>query len=405
MNAHFDATEALRPLKSSPKSTTADAYADVLARCPVSRVRIDGSDVDWWGALGHAELQGVLRDFRSMSSTVATEADGTTPAIFPLFADPPLHTGYRKLLNPNFPVEVVGRLEAGNRAIAVEMIDDMIGRGRADFAKGYTSRFPTRVLCRFLGVPDEDWPVHHEFVMATGEQVGFAVSGQDDEQAFVDAMFKVLPYVQKVIDDHRANPREDIVSSFVSGEIKGRSLTDMEISKLIIAMMLAGHGTTTAALSNTVLRLALDQDLQDRLRAEPHRIPDALEESLRLDTPQQTLSRKCIRDTVIGDQAISAGEYVLTSYGSANVDPRKFPDPGKFDLDRQDKSHMSFGFGLHACLGQHFARMNMRLTLEELLARTSSFAVAGDVVRRSFPVLSVDEMPLEFRPADGPSIS
>ncbi|MBH0776348.1 cytochrome P450 [Nocardia bovistercoris] len=399
MNAHLDVTEALRPLKGDPKATTADAYAAALGSCPVSRVAIDGSEVNWWGALGHSELQAALRDFKSLSSTVATEADGATPAIFPLFADPPLHTGYRKLLNPNFPPEVVGRLEVGNRAIAVEMITDLIGRGKADFAKEYTYPFPTRVLCRFLGVPDEDWPVHHEFVMATGEQVGFAVSGQDDEQSFVDAMFKVLPYVQKVIDDHRANPREDIVSSFISGHVKDRSLTDMEISKLIIAMMLAGHGTTTAALSNTVLRLALDQDLQDRLRAEPHRIPDALEESLRLDTPQQALSRKCIKDTVIGGQAIAAGEYVLTSYGSANVDPRKFPDPGRFDLDREDKGHLSFGFGLHACLGQHFARMNMRLTLEELLARTSSFSVAGDVIRRSFPVLSVDEMPLEFHPA------
>lgn len=399
MHHHLKVDEALAPLKTDPRAVTADAYAEVFQKCPVSRIKITGSDVDWWGALGHAELQAVLKDFRSMSSTVATEADGTTPAIFPLFADPPLHTGYRKLLNPNFPVEVVGRLEDGNRAIAVEMIDGLIASGRADFAAGYTSPFPTRVLCRFLGVPDEDWPVHHEFVMATGEQVGFAVSGQDDEQAFVDAMFKVLPYVQKVIDDHRANPREDIVNSFVSGTIGERSLSDMEISKLIIAMMLAGHGTTTAALSNTVLRLALDQDLQSQLRAEPHRIPDALEESLRLDTPQQTLSRKCVKDTVIAGQVISAGEYVLTSYGSANVDPRRFPDPGTFDLDREDKTHMSFGFGLHACLGQHFARMNMRITLEELLARTSSFSVAGDVVRRSFPVLSVDEMPLEFSAA------
>lgn len=90
---------------------------------------------------------------------------------------------------------------------------------------------------------------------------------------------------------------------------------------------------------------------------------------------------------------------MLTSYGSANVDPRRFPDPGKFDLDREDKNHLAFGFGLHACLGQHFARMNMRITLEELLARTSSFSVNGEVKRRSFPVLSVDEMPLVLRAA------
>ncbi|MFE2487679.1 cytochrome P450 [Streptomyces mirabilis] len=393
MSVPLNATAALEHLKSDPGAGAAEAYGEVLGQCPMARVKIAGSDVDWWGALGYAELTAVLRDFRKMSSTVTTEPDGT-PAILPLFADPPLHTGFRKLLNPNFPPEVVGRLEAGNREIVVAMIDALVAANEVDFSTQFTFPFPTRVLCRFLGVPDSDWPFHHEFVMAVGEQVGFAVNDQQDEQLFVEAMGKILPYVQKVIVDHRENSRDDIVNSFVTGQVQGRELTDPEISKLIIAMMLAGHGTTTAALSNTVLRLARDQELQSLLRAEPHRIPDAIEESLRIDTPQQTLSRKCIADAEIAGEKIAAGEFVLTSYGSANVDPRRFPDPGKFDLDREDKNHLAFGFGLHACLGQHFARMNMRITLEELLARTSSFADNGLVKRRSFPVLSVDEMPL-----------
>lgn len=397
VNAPLKVAEALAPLKTDPAAVTAEVYAETLQTCPMSRVEITGSDVNWWGALGHAELTTVLKDFRKMSSTVTTEPDGT-PAILPLFADPPLHTGFRKLLNPNFPPEVVGRLEAGNRQIAGEMIDALVAQGEVDFSNGYTFPFPTRVLCRFLGVADSDWPVHHEFVMAVGEQVGFAVGDEQDEQIFIAAMGKVLPYVQKVIEDHRQNPQDDIVNSFVTGEVQGRQLTDIEISKLIIAMMLAGHGTTTAALSNTVLRLAQNPDLQAYLRAHPDRLPDAIEESLRLDTPQQTLSRKCVADTEIAGQKVSAGEFVLTSYGSANVDPRKFPNPGKFDIDREDKGHLSFGFGLHACLGQHFARMNMRLTLEELFARTTSFTVSGTVKRRSFPVLSVDEMPLLLEP-------
>ncbi|RYE39509.1 MAG: cytochrome P450 [Hyphomicrobiales bacterium] len=397
MTGALRVSEALAPLKDDPHAGTAAVYAESLEKCPMSRVNITGSDVDWWGALGHAELTAVLRDFRKMSSTVTTEPDGT-PAILPLFADPPLHTGFRKVLNPNFPREVVGRLEAGNRQIAGEMIDALVAQGSVNFSTGYTFPFPTRVLCRFLGVADADWPVHHEFVMAVGEQVGFAVGDEQDEQIFIAAMGKVLPYVQKVIEDHRQNPQDDIVNSFVTGEVQGRQLTDVEISKLIIAMMLAGHGTTTAALSNTVLRLAQDQELQAYLRAHPDRIPDALEESLRIDTPQQTLSRKCVVDTEIGGQKISAGDFVLTSYGSANVDPRRFPNPEKFDIDREDKAHLAFGFGLHACLGQHFARMNMRITLEELFARTSSFSVNGTVKRRSFPVLSVDEMPLLLEP-------
>jgi cytochrome P450 len=220
-----------------------------------------------------------------------------------------------------------------------------------------------------------------------------------DAPQFAQPFGDILPYVHKVIADHRENPREDIVTSFINGQVEGRGLTDAEIGKLIIAMMLAGHATTTAALSNTVLRLAQDQDLQGRLRAEPHRIPDALEESLRIDTPQQALTRRCAADTELGGEKIPAGDLVLANYGSANVDPARYPDPGKFDLDRQDKSHLAFGFGLHACLGQHLARLDLRIALEELLARTTSFSLNGQVRRRSYPVLSVLEMPLTLRTA------
>jgi cytochrome P450 len=241
--------------------------------------------------------------------------------------------------------------------------------------------------------------VHQAFVMAVGESVN---GGLSDPTVQFDMPFgDVVPYVQKVIDDHRENPRDDIVTSFIEGEIEGRHLRDSEIVKLIIAMMLAGHATTTAALANTVLRLAQDQELQDRLRAEPHRIPDAIEESLRIDTPQQTLTRKCVVDTELGGVTIPAGDFVLTNYGSANVDPARYPDPDRFDLDRKDKGHLAFGFGLHACLGQHLARLDLRIALEELLSRTTSFALNGKVKRQSYPVLTVDEMPLTLKVTGG----
>ncbi|WP_328784811.1 cytochrome P450 [Streptomyces canus] len=397
MTVRWNATKAMRHLDSDPTAGTAEVYGEMLAKCPVARVEVAGSKVDWWAALGHAELTSVLRNFRGMSSTVTTDADGM-PAIIPLFADPPLHTGFRKLLNPNFPPEVVGRLESGIRQVAVEMVDAMVAAGEVDFAEAFSFPYPTRVLCRFLGVPDSDWPVHHDFVMTIDELSNSGLS--DPETKMFDKPFgDIAPYVLKVVADHRENPRDDIVDSFIAGQVEGRSLSDYEIVKLMIAMMLAGHATTTAALANTVLRLAQDQEVQDRLRAEPHRIPDAIEESLRIDTPQQTLSRKCLVDTELGGEKIAAGEYVLVNYGSANVDPARFPDPGRFDLDRADKNHLAFGFGLHACLGQHLARLDLRIALEELLARTSSFSINGDVVRRSYPVLSVNEMPLRMNAA------
>ena len=387
----------MKSLEANPGVGVAEPYGRLLARCPVSRVDLPDSQVDWWGAFGYEELLSVLKNPRAMSSTVGTDENGF-PTIVPLFADPPLHTGYRKLLNPNFPPEVVGRIEADIRVFADEMVADMVAKRDVEFFMAFAAKFPTRVLCRFLGVPDQDWPIHYEFNAAVdaSTDVGLTNPSGGIPQEILDAF---LPYIQRVIADHREHPREDIVNSFITGRIDGRALDDGEIIHLIIAMMLAGHATTTAALSNFVLRIASDPDLQAFLRAHPDRISDALEECLRMDTPQQALMRKCLVDTELGGETIKAGDYVLTNYGSANVDPRKFPTPEKFDIDRAGRGHLAFGFGLHQCLGQHLARLDMRIAVEALLAGTSSITLNGSVKRRTYPVLAAIEMPLRLEPS------
>ncbi|MBH0776338.1 cytochrome P450 [Nocardia bovistercoris] len=398
MTATFNPDEELRRLEDDPAAGTAEVYRGLLSQCPVSKVEVPNSTVSYWGAFAYDELISVMRNFRVMSSTVAADENGF-PAIVPLFADPPTHSGYRKLLNPNFPPEVVGRLAETIRTMAQQMVEELVELGEVDFAQTFATQFPTRVLCLFLGVPDEDWPVHHRFNLAvdvaTGTGLNLPTEGLPAE-IFAD----ITPYIQRVIEDHRANPRQDIVSSFIDGRIGDRALEEFEIVQLIIAMMLAGHATTTAALNNAVLRLAQDQELQSYLRSNPERIADAIEESLRIDTPQQALTRKCLADTEIGGVTIPAGDFVLTNYGSANVDPKHWSDPEKFDIDRAGKGHLAFGHGLHQCLGQHLARLDMRIAVEELLARTSSITLAGPVKRRTYPVLAPTSMPVRLHARD-----
>lgn len=387
----------LRHIEDAAAEGTAKVYGDLLGRCPVGRVAVDGSKIDWWGVFGHAELLSAARNFRALSST--TPSDG--PRIVPLQADPPLHTDFRKLLNEHFTQEAVGRLADEIRGFAGEMLDGLVGRGRADFAAEFAFPFPTRVLCRFLGVPDDQWPVHHDFVMAMDKATGHGLN--DPDVPVPDEIFGgILPHLQRLIADHLEHPRDDVVSGILSGRLGDRPPQEPEILNLIVTIMLAGHITTTSGLGNTVLRLARDQELQDLLRARPDRIPDAIEESLRIDTPQQAMPRRCVADTELGGETIRAGEYVLLNFGSANVDPAAWPDAATFDLDRADKRHLAFGRGLHQCIGQSLARLEMRIALEELLARTSSFAVDGPVRRRTWPLLAVSGMPLRLRPA-GPA--
>lgn len=395
MTADWDVRREMKVMEDDAHVEAAEAYAELLSQCPVSRVHVDGAQVNWWGAFGFDELLSVLKNFKVFSSNVAADENGH-PNIVPLFADPPLHTGFRKLLNPNFPPNVVGRIENDIRGFAEEMVREMAAKGDVDFYTDFAVKYPTRVLCRFLGVPDEDWPIHFRFVH---KDDGTDFLAEPDKTAKAERFAEFLPYIQGVIEDRRANPKDDIINNFVTGEVDGRKLTDPEIVQLVIAMMLAGHATTTAAISNFVFRVADDQSLQAFLRANPERIPDALEESLRMDSPQQALLRKCTVDTELGGQTIKAGDFVLTNYGSANNDPKRFPNPEKFDIDRAGKGHLSFGFGMHQCLGQHLARLDMRIAIETLLAETSSIKINGPVKRTAYPVLAPVEFPLHLEPA------
>lgn len=393
MTADWDVRREMKVMEDDPKVEAANAYAELLSRCPVSRVHVDDAEVHWWGIFGYDELMTVLKNFRTFSSNVASDENGH-PNIIPLFADPPLHTGFRKLLNPNFPPNVIGKIEGDITVFAEEMVRDMVAAGEVDFYEAFALKFPTRVLCRFLGVPDADWPLHYRFVHDdTGDFLA-----KPDNTATAERFAEFMPYIQGVIETRRAHPQDDIINSFVTGDVEGRKLADPEIVQLIIAMMLAGHATTTAAIANFVLRIAEDQELQAFLRANPDRIPDALEESLRMDAPQQSLLRKCVVDTELGGQTIKAGEFLLTNYGSANNDPKRFPNPEKFDIDRAGKGHLSFGFGMHQCLGQHLARLDMRIAIETLLRETSAITVSGPVKRTAYPVLAPVELPLRLEP-------
>jgi cytochrome P450 len=156
----------------------------------------------------------------------------------------------------------------------------------------------------------------------------------------------------------------------------------------------AGHNTTTSAIGNAVLRLARDPELQRRLRDDPELIPAFVEEVVRIDAPQQAMRRIAMSETELGGQQIAAGDFVWLVFGSANLDPAAIDRPTAFDLARAPNRHVGFGRGIHHCMGAPLARLEVRVALGELLARTSSFCVDGDVTRPDWPRLGVDKLPL-----------
>lgn len=392
----FDPSTAFEAFEVDREPTTSPVYEPLLDRCPVAHIAPEAlgerATAGYWGIFGYDDLVAAARDHKTFSN-VTSSGDG--PRVIPLQSDPPEHAGIRRMLNPFFRREAVERIEPELRAFGGEMLAALIAEGRADFAQEFAFPFPTRALCTFLGIPAENWEFHHQWISDMEHATG---QGLLDPDVAVppELAGRVIPYIKAAIDDRRATPREDVISGIVHAEIRGEPVDDMMAISLVMTNMLAGHITTTSSIGAMVTRLARDRELQNQLRAQPGRIPDLIDETFRVDGPQQAMPRKCIRDTEVAGQAIKAGEYVVLNFGSANVDPRHWPDADRFDLDRADKRHLSFGRGVHLCIGQHLARAEMQLVPEELLARTSSFELDGEVQRVAWPLTTLTHLPLTF---------
>lgn len=389
----WDYRTVWKDLEADRTDTTLSAYEEVLTRSPVARIEKDSGD-GFWGVFSHEGVQAVATNPSVFSSHTAISG----ARVLPLQADPPEHGAIRRLLNPYFAPSRIRELEAGVRPIAIGMIDAMIAKGEADFSAEIAFPFPIRLLCKLMAVPDEDWRFHWEWATDMDRQNASGLLKSNEEPIPMAMLGAFMPYMHKLVAERRANPGDDVVSGIATAEIDGKPLDDMAVIGLFMSLMLGGHHTTSGALSSFILQLARDQPLQALLRADPSRIPDAIEESLRLHTPQQAMARRCLADSEVQGQPVKRGDYLLLHWGAANVDPARWPDPERFDIDRADKRHFAFGRGIHQCVGASLARMDMRVVTEELLARTANFAVAGEISRTAWPRLMVDRMPLRFVP-------
>jgi cytochrome P450 len=311
-----------------------------------------------------------------------------------LMADPPEHTDYKRLFNSFFRPDEIARVEATVRPLAAELIDGFVSAGSVEFAWDYAYPYSTRTLCELLMVK-ENWEIYNDWSSKMERLTGSGTNNQDGLPE--DHIRVVLPYLAELVEERRAHLGNDAVSRLITTEINGRKLESEEIVGLIIALILAGRSTTASGIANTVLRLARDQELQQYLRENPEYIPAAIEESLRIEAPQQEMPRRCPHDAELAGVSLAAGTNMFVSYGSANVDPRYWEDPEVFKLDRPNgRRHFAFGRGVHTCPGSPMGRMEMTVTVEELLARTSEFHVDGPVTRNTWPRLSVEQLPLRL---------
>jgi cytochrome P450 len=319
------------------------------------------------------------------------EVTAERPAVRSFLAlNPPDHTRLRRLVSRAFTPARVGDLGPRIEAIAAGLIETASASGgRVDLIEALASPLPVTVISELLGVPPADYDrlVSWSDALARGLDPGFLISAEDRERQQV-ARAEFGAYLAELIDERRRSPGDDLVSALVTvADDDGDVLSEEELIATCILLLVAGHETTTSLMGSAVLGLIQHPQQLALLRAEPELMTNAVEEFLRYDPPVQLTARVALTDASIAAVPVAAGSAALMLVGAANRDPALCPDPERLDITRPPTRHVSFGQGIHFCLGAPLARLETQIVLRLLLQRPDDLRLAGEPAWKENTVL------------------
>ncbi len=315
------------------------------------------------------------------------------PYMIPLSVDPPENIPYRHVLMPKFSPRSVAEMEPKMRAMAAEIIEEVLDKGECDFIADISARFPVSVFMEVMGLPLEKL---REFRVIADTY--FNARTDEELQASSQEIFGIF---NELIAYRTKTPSEDLVSHFLSVDIEDRKLSHEEILAMCFVLFLGGMDTVTNVTGFSFQHLANDPDLQARLVADPALIPDFAEEGLRMfgviGTP-----RLVVQDFDAYGVAFREGEMVLNVLSQSGRDDLKIEAPNAFNIDRKDKVHLNFSTGPHLCLGHALARAEMRILAEEWLKRIPSFQAKPGLKHgfRIGTVIALESLPIEWEVAE-----
>jgi cytochrome P450 len=344
---------------------------------------------DFWALSRFEDVENAHRDPATFSSAHGTTLERMSSADLAaagmmIFLDPPDHTQLRTLVSRAFTPRRVSALEQHIRALCAELLDPHVGAGGFDYVVDFAAQLPSRVISVLVGVPAE---------------------GQEATRELVDGMFHVEPgvgvanekaaasglalatYLFELVQARSEEPRDDMISALVQAEVSDdegvrRRLTSEEATRFSMLLYAAGTETVAKLLGNAAVVLAQHPDQRAALASDRELLPQAVEELLRFEPPSPVNGRWITRDADLHGVTIPKDSKVLLLTGSAGRDERVFADPDRFDVRRSTRHHLSFGYGIHFCIGAALARLEGRVALEETLRRFPTWAVDADRVER-----------------------
>jgi cytochrome P450 len=350
-------------------------WDDLRQRCPVAHSdRYGGA----WLPVTHDLVSEVAYDhdhFTSRAVVVSEQRPGPDdlPAPIglapPITSDPPFHSIVRRMLLPAFTPTPIAALEPFTRDLCRDLLAATDGRTSFDAAVEYAQHIPVRVIVRFLGFRQEDADMFRSIIRLVLEEVDLPPDEREERFIEVDA------FMDAQIEDHIAHPRDDLTSFLLHAEIDGHKLPVEQVRGTMNLLMIAGIDTTWSAIGASLWHLAQDAEDRHRLATEPGLMDTAIEELLRAYAPV-TMARLVATDFDFHGHPFKEGDWLLLPFPAANRDPAVFENPGQVQLDRARNRHAAFGLGRHRCLGSNLARMELRVALEEWLARYPDFELA-----------------------------
>jgi cytochrome P450 len=313
--------------------------------------------------LGYDEVVAALRDNETYSSSILSESMGPLLGHTIVAMDEPEHGSYRALVAPAFRPKILEKWEEAliSRVVS-DLIDSFALKHRVDLVRCLSFPFPVRVISRILGLPEQDSSQFQRRILEV-------VSTPRNHPRGMAAYAALREYFDRLVAQRRTAPRDDLITDLVQVEIDGRRLSDEDIFAFLKLLLPAGMENTYRSLGNLLFALLTHPDQLDAVVRHTELRSSAIEESLRWQPSLLTLRRRSVRPSVLGGVHIPPGTTMNVFTGSANRDEKRFTDPDRFDIRRTNNAHVGFGSGVHACLGMHLARMEIRVALGTLLDR------------------------------------
>ncbi|WP_169816231.1 cytochrome P450 [Nocardia miyunensis] len=382
-------------MPAGPQSKITDfSHHDVeFARDPFNTLEhlLEDKPVAWstkhggfWVVNRFADVTAAFRDYATFSSCkgAAIPALNLGGGHIPVSLDPPAHSAYRKVLNPWFTAEAITKRENGIRQFVRGVIEPLAQAGEWDFVRDVANVVPGSMILGIIGLGAER---RQEFLERM--ELGMTHQGTDDPDVLARVQRDKEWIDNEILTCMRArreHPEDDLMSVLANDPLgDGTVLTDEQMLGIGMLLVLAGFHTTSAAFAAMMVHLSLHHDQRDRLRADPALIPAAVEEIIRVYSPATAEGRYLTRDCELGGETLEQGDMVLLNIAAANKDPRKFEDPLRVDFDRDNRRAISFGWGVHRCLGQHLAKAILRIEIETVLELMPEFEIDHENTVRS----------------------